>query len=262
MESKVIVITGASSGIGAAVAKLLGSQGHKLVLAARREAELKQVAAEAGANAVAVVTDVTNRQEVDHLCAEALNTFGHVDVWINNAGRGIGRKVMDLTDEDLDAMISLNLKSALYGMQTIIPHFQARGKGHLINVSSFLTKVPFATIRSAYIAAKCALNALTAALRLDLKAAYPDIFISTVLPGVVLTDFHRNALHGTPQFAPGRMIQPQSAAEVATAIAELIENPRAEWYTNPAQIEVARQYNLDMETFERNLIAASTPVTP
>src|SRR5512146_359802 len=114
MAGKVVVITGASGGIGAELARQLAARGEKLALAARREAELKQVAAACGPDALAVVTDVTRRTEVDHLRDEALRVFGHVDVWINNAGRGIGRQTLDLTDEDFDAMMAVNVKAALY----------------------------------------------------------------------------------------------------------------------------------------------------
>lgn len=128
----------------------------------------------------------------------AKGEFGHVDVWINNAGRGIGRSVLELTDDDFDEMMSVNVKSAIYGMQVVIPHFKERGRGHLINVSSFLSRVPFVTFRAAYSAAKAALNILTANLRMELKAAYPEIHISIVMPGTVATDFSKNALWGTP----------------------------------------------------------------
>ena len=75
---------------------------------------------------------VTQRADVERIRDEALRTFGHVDVWINNAGRGIGRQVLDLTDADFDEMMAVNAKSARYGMQAIVPHFKERGEGHLI----------------------------------------------------------------------------------------------------------------------------------
>src|SRR5439155_20685387 len=141
-------------------------------------------------------TDVTRRADVERLRDRALASFGHVDVWINNAGRGIRKNVLELTDEDVDAIMAVNVKSALYGMQAIVPHFIQRGRGHLINVSSFLSRVPLATFRSAYKAAKAALNALTANLRMDLAAAHPNIRVSLVMPGMVTTEFDRNALGG------------------------------------------------------------------
>jgi NADP-dependent 3-hydroxy acid dehydrogenase YdfG len=254
MESKVVVITGASGGIGAALAVKLGAEGHSLVLAARREKELKAVAEKAGPRAIAVVTNVTKRKDVERLRDAALKKFGHVDVWVNNAGRGIGKNVMELTDEDLDEMIRVNVKSALYGMQAIVPHFQQRGKGHLINVSSFLGRVPMAAFRSAYNAAKSAVNALTANLRMDLRKDYPGIHVSLVMPGVVSTDFARNVLGNAQPPAAGIPARSpmviQSAEEVAGLIAGLIEKPAPELYTNPASHEMAQRYYRDVGAYE------------
>ncbi len=157
MNDKVIVITGASSGIGAAVARRVGQMGASLVLAARRERELRAVAAESGPRALAVVADVTRRAEVEGIVTASLGRFGRIDVWINNAGRGITRQVAELTDEDLDEMMRVNVKSALYGMQAVLPHMKERKRGHIINISSVLSRIPFASIRSAYSASKHAL---------------------------------------------------------------------------------------------------------
>src|SRR3954471_14737515 len=126
--SKVIVITGASSGIGAELARQLAAQGHRPVLAARRSEELEAVAEQCGPETLAVVTDVRRRGDVEHLRDRALDKLGQIDVWINNAGRGISRRVMDLTDEDVDEIMAVNLKSALYGMQTIVPYFMESGE--------------------------------------------------------------------------------------------------------------------------------------
>ncbi len=257
MERRVVVITGASSGIGAALARLLGTEGHQVVLAARREAELKEAAKRAGGEAIPVVADVTCRADVERLKDTALNTFGRVDVWINNAGRGITRPVLELSDDDVDQMMNVNLKSALYGMQVIVPYFQQEGKGHLINVSSFLGRVPLATIRSIYSAAKAALNVLTANVRMDLREQYPNIHVSLVMPGIVLTDFGKNALGSAPQMRPagsGSPMNAQTTDEVSAAIASLIEHPQSEIYTNPASAELARRYREDVDLFERNLL--------
>src|SRR5262245_27917972 len=98
-ELRNIVITGASSGIGAELALQLSASGHRVALAARRERELRAVAARAGASAIVVPTDVTQRPDVERLRDRAIDAFGHVDVWVNNAGRGINRPVLELTDE-------------------------------------------------------------------------------------------------------------------------------------------------------------------
>ena len=256
MSEKVIVITGASSGIGAATAKQLAGRGDKVVLAARREVELNQVANQCGADALAVVTDVTHRAEVEHLRDEALRVFGRVDVWFNNAGRGINCPVLELTDEEFDQMMAINLKSALYGMQAIVPYFKQRGAGHLINTSSSLGRIPFASYRSIYSASKAALNSLTANLRMDLRKEYPNIHVSTVMPPLVSTDFAKNALHGTPPPPPGYRSasgESQTPKQVATAIVELIDQPVPEIYTNPAFAQIVARYYMDVAAFEANM---------
>ncbi|MDR3577859.1 MAG: SDR family NAD(P)-dependent oxidoreductase [Anaerolineaceae bacterium] len=256
MSEKVIVITGASGGIGAATAKILANRGDKVVLAARRLAELKQVAAECGAGALTVVTDVTRRADMEHLRDEAMRAFGRVDVWLNNAGRGITRQVLDLTDDDIDQILAVNLRSALYGMQVIVPYFKEQGAGHLINVSSALGRVPFASQRSIYSASKAALNSLTANLRMDLRKAYPNIHVSVVMPPMVSTDFAKNALHGTPPPPPGFSSASgaaQTPEQTAAAIVDLIDHPRPEIYTNPDFSDLVARYYSDVAAFEENM---------
>ena len=259
--SKVTVITGASSGIGAALAKQLGSKGHHLVLAARREDELNRVAKDTGAQTLVVKADVTRRPDVERIRDRAIEEFGHVDVWVNNAGRGITKLVMELTDREVDEIVAVVLKSVLYGAQTIIPHFQGRGQGHLINVSSFLGRVPLASYRSIYSAAKAGVNVLTANLRMDLKTRYPGIHISLVMPGVVDTEFHKVA--SMPSFVgPGGRtgrVTIQSAEEVASQIALLIEHPVAELYTNPSSAGMVQQYYQDVDRFEKNMTTQKPP---
>src|SRR5262249_46156374 len=123
LEGRVVVITGASAGIGAALARRLSREGARVAIAARREAELQRVASECGEVALPVVADVTRRGDVERLRDEAIRAYGHVDVWVNNAGRGINAPVLELTDEQFDLMMAVNVKSALYGMQAIVPHF-------------------------------------------------------------------------------------------------------------------------------------------
>ena len=255
MDKKVAVVTGASSGIGAELCKRLGASGWCVVLAARRKQELEKTAVESGDSTLVVVTDVTRRAEVERLKNEALQKFGGIDVWVNNAGRGIGRKVMELSEADFDEMMSVNVKSALFGIWSVVPYFQEQGKGHLINISSFLGRIPFVNNRSAYNAAKSALNSLTANLRTDLRRTHPGIKVSLVMPGVVSTDFATNALHGTPQMPPGAAsrISSQTPQEVADILVELIKNPKPEIYTNPSSTETAKAYYTDVAAFEDNM---------
>jgi NAD(P)-dependent dehydrogenase (short-subunit alcohol dehydrogenase family) len=254
LTKKTIVITGASSGIGAALAVRLGVDGHRLALAARRDAELHSVAGRSGSgtDVIVVPADVTKRADVDRVRDRALAAFGHVDVWVNNAGRGISRPALELSDDEFDSMMAVNVKSALYGMQAIVPHFKTRGVGQIINVSSVLSRVPFATFRSAYNAAKHALNALTANVRVDLAATHPGIHVTLVMPGLVATDFPRNALGGSPPILqrPGMPVA-QSADDVAAAIFGVMENPVAEIYTNPQHSALVQRYFQDVGAFER-----------
>jgi NADP-dependent 3-hydroxy acid dehydrogenase YdfG len=240
MNDKVVVITGASAGIGAALAAELGKRGAKLVLAARRADALADAVMHAGPNAHAVVADVTRREDHARLVADAIERFGRVDVYVNNAGRGISRPVSQLTDEDLDEMYLVNVKSVIYGVQAVLPHMKQRGTGQIVNVSSMLGRVPFAPIRSAYSAAKHALNSLTANLRQELRTTDPGIKVTLILPGVVATEFGNRALHGG---ADSRTLpNAQPVEEVAQVIADAIDRPRSEVFTRPMLREVQVGY--------------------
>lgn len=238
--SKIVVITGGSSGIGAALGELLAAQGTQVVLVARRKDALERVAAGCNGRADVQVADVTDRAQVARVVGATVGTFGRIDVWINNAGQGISRNPSELTDDDLDAVMRANVHSALYGMQEVLPHFKARGDGHIINISSLLGRVPFAPIRSAYCGAKHFLNALTATMRAEVHATHPNIQISLVSPGIVRTDFGLNALHGGPDSRS--FPESQSAEEVAAVIARVIETRQPDVYTRPAAGMIAGYY--------------------
>jgi NADP-dependent 3-hydroxy acid dehydrogenase YdfG len=232
---KVVVITGASAGIGAALAEEIGRRGGKLVLVARRREKLEEVARKLG-GAELVVGDVTRREDVQRALDAAVARFGHVDVWVNNAGRGISRPLLALTDDDVDTVFRDNVKSVLYGMQVALPHFQARNAGVLVNVSSMLSRVPFATVRSAYSAAKAAVNSITETARFELAKDHPGVRVVLVLPGVVATDFGNNALGGGPdsRALPGA----QDVDEVARVVADGIMAGRSDVYTRPEGLDV------------------------
>jgi NADP-dependent 3-hydroxy acid dehydrogenase YdfG len=240
MNDPVVIITGASSGIGAALAQALARRGASLVLVARREQALAAVARACGDRATAVVADVTRRADVERAVEGAVGRFGRIDVLVNNAGRGISRSPSELTDEDIDEMMRVNVKSVLYGVQAVLPHFKARGTGHVINVSSMLGRMPFATARSAYCGAKHFLNALTATLRDEVRQTHPDIQFSIVSPGVVYTDFGLHAFHGgvDSRSIPGG----QTPEEVATVIADVVESRRPDVYTREGSRERVAAY--------------------
>lgn len=259
MRDQVVVITGASSGIGAALALRVAAEGAHPVLAARRRAELESLAGRCGEGALAVPADVTSRSDVTRILDATLERHGRVDVWVNNAGRGITRPVSQLSDRDFDDMMLLNAKAVLFGMQAVLPHFKERGRGHIINISSMLGRVPFAPFRSAYSAAKHAMNALSANLRMELRDEWPGIHVTVVSPGVVATEFGLNALHGGPdsRALPGA----QSAEDVADVIVGVIRAPRADVYTRPGMQErvVAYYAAEDMAAAEAGMVMRPPP---
>src|SRR5262245_24383642 len=226
---KIVVITGASSGIGAALAQALASEGDAVVLVARRADVLRSVAGQCGDRAQTIVADMTRRDDVQRVVREGIGRFGHIDIWVNNVGQGISRLPSALTDEDIDEVMRFNVKSALYGMQEVLPHFKERGSGQIINVSSMLGRIPAATFRSAYCGAKHFLNALTATFRAEVQQTHPGIQCSLVSPGVVRTEFGLNARHGGPD---SRLLpDSQSAEEVAEVIVGVIASRQPDVYT-------------------------------
>jgi short-subunit dehydrogenase len=251
---KVVVITGASAGIGAELAKQLAAKGAKVVLAARRKEELDAVAKGIGEQALAVVTDVTKRSDVERLAKAAIERFGRIDVWVNNAGRGISRSVADLTDEDLDAMWTINMKSVVYGIQAVLPHFKARNAGQIINVSSGLSRVPLAPVRAAYGAVKAAVNLLTGSLRVELQKSHPGIHVTLLLPGVVATEFGVNSM-GVGIVDNRKIPGAQPVDDATKAIVDVIENPRPEAYTSAFIAGVVERYLREPQVVEGEIAA-------
>jgi NADP-dependent 3-hydroxy acid dehydrogenase YdfG len=237
---QVIVITGASSGIGAALAETLARTGARLALVARREAALADVASRCHGRAVPMVADATRLDELRRVAEETVARFGQIDVWVNNAGRGISRPPSELTGEDIDEMIDVNVKSVLYGMQAVLPHFKARGRGQVINISSMLGRIPFAVQRSAYCGAKHFMNALTQTFREEVQQTHPDIQFSIVSPGVVRTDFGLNARHGG--LDSRALPATQSAEEVAAVIAGVMTSRKPDVYTRAGSRERVATY--------------------
>lgn len=240
MSERVVVITGASSGIGAALAVLLAQRQDSPVIVARRASALQAVADQCGGRATAVVADMTRRTEVRAVVDAALSAFGRIDVWVNNVGQGITRAPSELTDDDVDDVMRVNVKSALYGMQEVLPHFQARGQGQVINVSSMLGRIPYAVPRSAYCGAKHFLNALTAMFREEVQQSHPGIQFSLVSPGVVHTSFGANALHGGPDSRS--LPNGQSAEAVAAVIAGVIDSREPDVYTRAGHRDQVVEY--------------------
>lgn len=245
----VVVVTGASGGVGAAAAEELARRGASVVLSARRAGPLGEVAKRCGNQAHSVVADVTKRNDVQRIFDEAVAKFGRVDVWINNVGRGIGRPLLEITDDDVDAMIRDNMKSALYGMQVVTPHLQARGTGAIVNVSSLLGRTPLPS-RAAYAAAKAAMMSLSEAFRIELAGSHPNIRVAVVYPGRIATDFGQNAL-GQRMADSGKLPAEvlaviggatQTAEEVAHVVCDAALSSRGDVYTQPNAFARVREY--------------------
>lgn len=189
LDGRVAVVTGASSGIGAAVADALAEAGAAVVLGARREERLRQVAEGIGARggrAAVRATDVTVRGDVEALAALALERFGGIDVWVNNAGIMPLSPVADLRVDDWVRMVDVNVKGVLYGIAAVLPSMLERGSGHIVNVGSVAGRRPFPG-GSVYSATKFAVRSLSWGLQLELSAAH-GIRITDIQPGVVDTE--------------------------------------------------------------------------
>lgn len=188
IEGKVIVITGASSGLGAAAARLLADKGANVVLGARRADRLQSLAEEltaAGGKALAVTTDVTRRDQVQHLVDAAVDTYGCVDVLLNNAGLMPLAPLERLKVDEWEQIVDVNLKGTLNGIAAALPHMKQRKTGHIINVSSvYGHKVaPGAAV---YCATKFAVRALSEGLRQEVKPY--NIRTTVISPGAVATE--------------------------------------------------------------------------
>lgn len=187
-HSKVIAITGASGGIGAATARLLAQRGHRVVLGARRRDRLealKESLQAAGAEVDVAVTDVRQRGDHIRLAELAQSRFGRLDVWIGNAGIGPVSALDDLRVEDWDGMVAVNLSGLLYGIATALPIFRAQDSGQFVHV---ISTAAYRTVpgQAVYAATKAAARTLTDGLR---QEAGPTIRVAMVSPGFVNTDF-------------------------------------------------------------------------
>jgi NADP-dependent 3-hydroxy acid dehydrogenase YdfG len=188
IEGKVIVITGASSGLGEAAAKHLSQQGAVVVLGARRVERIQSLAKELAKNgnkALAIATDVTRHEEVKTLVDTAVKTFGRIDVLINNAGLMPQSPLNRYKIDEWNQMIDVNIKGVLYGIAAALPHMQNQKSGHIINVSS----VAGHKVRAGgavYAATKHAVRAISEGLREEVKPY--NIRTTIVSPGAVDTE--------------------------------------------------------------------------
>jgi NADP-dependent 3-hydroxy acid dehydrogenase YdfG len=188
IAGKIVVITGASSGLGEATARLLSAEGASVVLGARRLDRIQLLAKELigrGAKAIAVATDVTHRDEVKNLVDAAMKTFGRIDVMINNAGLMPQAPLDRLKIDEWDRMIDVNIKGVLYGVAAALPHMKEQKAGHIINVSS-VAGHKVGPGFAVYAATKHAVRALSEGLRQEVKPY--NIRTTVISPGAVATE--------------------------------------------------------------------------
>ena len=234
IKNKVVIVTGASQGIGRATAELLARGGAKVVLAARDDDTLGKLA-QTLSNSFVVATDMRKEDDILNLVNQTMEKFGRIDILINNAGQGMYGPVEKIDIEKYKTMMDLNVYGVLRAMEAVIPHMREQGGGMIVNVSSRVSKNYFPNL-AAYASTKYALNALSLTARAELE---PDhIIVSVMHPKMTATNFGKNALGDRPASytsrpagtaaRPGMTVD--TAEQVAEKLAELIksEAPEAE----------------------------------
>ncbi|MDY6936192.1 MAG: SDR family oxidoreductase [Cyanobacteriota bacterium] len=181
LENKVVIVTGASSGIGEAIARELASSGSKVMLAARREERLKSLVAELGDSVAHVCTDVTDAKQMQDMATATLERFGQIDVLINNAGIMPLSPLIDLKLDDWNRAIDVNIRGVLHGIAAVLPHMLDRSNGHIINIGSVasLHAIPNFAV---YCGTKFAVRAISESLR---KETLGKVRVTIVYPGAI-----------------------------------------------------------------------------
>ncbi|WP_336044126.1 SDR family oxidoreductase [Acinetobacter junii] len=226
IENKVVVITGASSGLGEATARLLAKKGAKVALGARRteklEAIVHDIRAEGG-QAEFIGMDITKPQEVQALIEKALSAFGQIDVLVNNAGLMSIAPLSELKVDEWDRMIDINIKGVLYGIAATLPVFQKQNFGHFINLASVAGIKVFSLGGTVYSGTKFAVRAISEGLRHEVGGT---IRTTTIEPGAVESELKFGSSHKeSSEFVTDFYKQAIPADSVARAIAYAIEQP-------------------------------------
>ncbi|MEM0928359.1 MAG: SDR family oxidoreductase [Pseudomonadota bacterium] len=226
IENKVVVITGASSGLGEAMARHLAQLGAKVVLGARREDNLKSIAGDIraqGGEADYTVCDVTVREDVDALVQKAITTFGRIDVMVNNAGLMAIAPMSALRVDEWDRMIDINVKGVLYGVAASLPLFREQKSGHIINIASTAGLKVFRG-GAVYCGTKFAVRAIGEGVRMEVGK---DIRVTTIEPGMVDTELVQGTKHPKSASAMGDMYGSVAIGSdsIARAVAYAIEQP-------------------------------------
>ncbi|BAN48920.1 SDR family oxidoreductase [Metapseudomonas resinovorans] len=226
ISTKVVVITGASSGLGEATARHLASQGAKVVLGARRVERLRSLVDEiesAGGEALAIATDVTSAEQVAALIDGAVQRFGRVDVLVNNAGLMAIAPMDEVKVDEWSRMFDINVMGVLHGVAAALPLFRKQGGGHFINVASVAGIKVFSPGGTVYSATKFAVRAISEGLRHEVGGSIRTTVIS---PGAVDSELKHGSSHQESTQALGEFYKMAIPAEsVARAIAYAIEQP-------------------------------------
>jgi len=234
LEGKIVLITGASSGIGAATALAFAEKGARLLLAARRAPKLKETAEEAlqcGAEAVHTIElDVRDRREVQNVIDTLPEEWAHIEVLVNNAGRGLDKLYMGSPD-DWDEMIDTNVKGLLYVTRAVVPGMVVRGHGHIVNMGSTAGEITYPN-GAVYCATKAAEKAINDGLREDVLGT--PVRVTSIDPGMVETDFSLVRFHGDEERAEKvyKGLTPLAPEDIADAIVWAV--------TRPAHVNIAR----------------------
>lgn len=225
IKDKVVIITGGSSGLGEATARRLAKSGAKVMLAARREEKLKEIVADiekAGGSAKYQTTDITNRAEVEALVKTTKETYGRVDVLVNNAGLMPLSPIAATKVDEWETMVDVNIKGVLYGVAAVMSIMQEQQSGHIINISSVAGHKVFPG-GAVYCATKFAVKALSEGIRLESDGTIRSTNIS---PGAVATELTQHITHEeTAKSIDGLVNMAIDADAIARAIAYAIEQP-------------------------------------
>jgi NADP-dependent 3-hydroxy acid dehydrogenase YdfG len=227
IKDKVVVITGASSGVGESTSQLLAGLGAKVALGARRKDRIdtlvKDITAEGG-SAIGLKTDVTKREDVEALVAAAFEKHGRIDAIVNNSGIMPIAPMASLKVEEWDRMIDVNIKGLLYGVAAVLPIMQKQKMGHIINIASVAGFKVFAPGGTVYSATKFAVRALTEGLRMELRA--DNIRCTTISPGAIATELPESSSEESTRESLREFYKIAIPAEsVARAIVYAVEQP-------------------------------------
>ena len=225
LTGKTAVVTGASSGIGEATARLLAQRGCNVALAALRQDRLTDLAADLGEGALAVPTDVTDPAACEALVSRAVDRFGSVDLLVANAGLGLYGSIPDGDPEDWRRMFEVNVLGVLYTTRAAVRHMLDRGSGDVVIVSSLAGRRVPAADGTVYAATKHALTAVAEGLRMDVSAR--GVRVINVEPGLVRTEFPENQSESAEQFYAEKEFSPIEAEDVAAAVVYAVgQHPR------------------------------------